>query len=107
MNVHKNAWLAYTEPLESERKEDSTAFLVRALAWLGRHGVRVERVIATNGSAYRCKVFAKALADPGARHVRTPPYSPSTDGKAERFIQTSLREWAYATVTGRLQHARG
>jgi len=88
--------LAYTEILPSERKEDTTAFLERALAWLGRHGVRVQRVMTDNGSAYRSKLFAKALADAGARHVRTKPYTPRTNGKAERFIQTSLREWAYA-----------
>lgn len=88
--------LAYTEILPSERKEDTTAFLQRALAWLGRHGVSVERVMTDNGSAYRSKLFAKALAEAGARHVRTRPYTPRTNGKAERFIQTSLREWAYA-----------
>jgi transposase InsO family protein len=88
--------LAYTEILPSERKEDTTAFLQRALAWLGRHGVAVERVMTDNGSAYRSKLFAKALAQAGARHVRTRPYTPRTNGKAERFIQTSLREWAYA-----------
>ena len=88
--------LAYTEILESERKEDTTAFLQRALAWLSRHGVNVERVMTDNGSAYRSKLFAKALADAGARHVRTRPYTPRTNGKAERFIQTTLRKWAYA-----------
>lgn len=88
--------LAYTEILESERKEDTTAFLQRALAWLSRHGISVERVMTDNGSAYRSKLFAKALADAGARHVRTRPYTPRTNGKAERFIQTTLREWAYA-----------
>jgi transposase InsO family protein len=88
--------LAYTEILPSERKEDATAFLQRALAWLGRHGVNVERVMTDNGSAYRSKLFAKALQTAGARHVRTRPYTPRTNGKAERFIQTSLREWAYA-----------
>jgi transposase InsO family protein len=88
--------LAYTEILPSERKEDTTAFLQRALAWLGRHGVNVERVMTDNGSAYRSKLFAKALLTAGARHVRTRPYTPRTNGKAERFIQTSLREWAYA-----------
>jgi len=88
--------LAYTEILSSERKEDTTAFLQRALAWLGRHGVNVERVMTDNGSAYRSKLFAKALQTAGARHVRTRPYTPRTNGKAERFIQTSLREWAYA-----------
>ena len=88
--------LAYTEILPSERKENTTAFLERALAWLGRHGVTVERVMTDNGSAYRSKLFAKALLKAGARHVRTRPYTPRTNGKAERFIQTSLREWAYA-----------
>jgi len=88
--------LAYTEILPSERKEDTTAFLERALAWLGRHGVSVERVMTDNGSAYRSGLFRQALQTAGARHVRTRPYTPRTNGKAERFIQTSLREWAYA-----------
>jgi transposase InsO family protein len=88
--------LAYTEILSSERKEDAVAFLQRALDWLGRHGVTVQRVMTDNGSAYRSKLFAKTLQHAGARHVRTRPYTPRTNGKAERFIQTSLREWAYA-----------
>jgi transposase InsO family protein len=88
--------LAYTEILPSERKEDTTDFLQRALAWLGRHGVTVERVMTDNGSAYRSGLFRNAVSDAGARHVRTRPYTPRTNGKAERFIQTSLREWAYA-----------
>ena len=88
--------LAYTEILPSEGQDDTTAFLQRALAWLGRHGVRVQRVMTDNGSAYRSKRFAEALHAAAARHVRTRPYTPRTNGKAERFIQTSLREWAYA-----------
>jgi len=88
--------LAYTEILPSERQADTTAFLQRALDWLGRHGVTVERVMTDNGSAYRSKLFAQALRQAGLRHVRTRPYTPRTNGKAERFIQTSLREWAYA-----------
>ncbi len=88
--------LAYTEILPSERKEDTTAFLIRALDWLGRHGVAVERVMTDNGSAYRSGLFRQTVAKAGARHVRTRPYTPRTNGKAERFIQTSLREWAYA-----------
>jgi transposase InsO family protein len=88
--------LAYTEILESEGQHDTTAFLERAIAWLNRHGVTVERVMTDNGSAYRSKLFAKAMKAAGARHVRTRPYTPRTNGKAERFIQTSLREWAYA-----------
>ena len=88
--------LAYTEILPSLGKEDATGFLQRALAWYRRLGVTVERVMTDNGSAYRSKLFAKALQQAGARHVRTRPYTPRTNGKAERFIQTSLREWAYA-----------
>lgn len=87
--------LAYTEILPSEGQHDTTAFLERALAWLSRHGVAVQRVMTDNGSAYRSKLFAQALRIAGARHVRTKPYTPRTNGKAERFIQTSLREWAY------------
>jgi transposase InsO family protein len=88
--------LAYTEILPSLGKEDATGFLGRALAWYSRLGVNVERVMTDNGSAYRSKLFAQALSDAGARHIRTRPYTPRTNGKAERFIQTSLREWAYA-----------
>ena len=88
--------LAYTEILPSLGQQDATGFLRRALAWYGRLGVKVERVMTDNGSAYRSKLFASALREAGARHIRTRPYTPRTNGKAERFIQTSLREWAYA-----------
>jgi transposase InsO family protein len=88
--------LAYTEVLPSLGKQDATAFLTRALDWFARLGVQVERVMTDNGSAYRSKLFADALQRAGIRHVRTRPYTPRTNGKAERFIQTSLREWAYA-----------
>ena len=88
--------LAYTEILPSLGKEDATGFLQRAMAWYARLGVKVERVMTDNGSAYRSKLFAQALNTAGVRHVRTRPYTPRTNGKAERFIQTSLREWAYA-----------
>lgn len=88
--------LAYTEILPSLGQQDATAFLERALAWYARLGVTVERVMTDNGSAYRSRLFAAALRKAGARHLRTRPYTPRTNGKAERFIQTSLREWAYA-----------
>ena len=68
--------LAYTEVLPSLGKEDATGFLQRALAWYARLGVRTQRVMTDNGSAYRSKLFAKALRDAGARHVRTRPYTP-------------------------------
>ncbi len=88
--------LAYTEILPSLGQQDATDFLERALAWYRRLGITVERVMTDNGSAYRSKFFATALHRAGARHIRTRPYTPRTNGKAERFIQTSLREWAYA-----------
>ena len=88
--------LAYTEILPSLGQDDATAFLQRALAWYARLGVNVQRVMTDNGSAYRSRLFAKALQGAGAKHIRTRPYTPRTNGKAERFIQTSLREWAYA-----------
>jgi transposase InsO family protein len=88
--------LAYTEILPGLGQEDAAGFLQRALAWYARLGVRVERVMTDNGSAYRSRRFAAVLNHAGVRHVRTRPYTPRTNGKAERFIQTSLREWAYA-----------
>jgi transposase InsO family protein len=88
--------LAYVELLPSLGREDATGFLNRALAWYARLGARVERVMTDNGSAYRSKLFASAMQQAQARHIRTRPYTPRTNGKAERFIQTSLREWAYA-----------
>jgi len=88
--------LAYTELLPDERKESATAFLARALDWFARHGVRVERIMTDNGSAYRSRDFKAALDAASLRHIRTRPYTPRTNGKAERFIQSSLREWAYA-----------
>jgi transposase InsO family protein len=88
--------LAYTELLPDERQDSACAFLARALAFFAAHGVKVERVMTDNGSAYRSHAFRAALAKAGLRHIRTRPYTPRTNGKAERFIQTSLREWAYA-----------
>ena len=87
--------LAYTEILPDERKESAVAFLARALAWFASLGVTVERVMTDNGSAYTSHAFRDACATAGLRHKRTRPYTPRTNGKAERFIQTSLREWAY------------
>jgi transposase InsO family protein len=87
--------LAYTEILPDEKKESACAFLTRALTFFARHGVTVERVMTDNGSAYRSHVFHELCAARGLRHIRTRPYTPRTNGKAERFIQTSLREWAY------------
>lgn len=71
-------------------------FLRQALAYYASLGVRIERVMTDNGTGYRSKAFHAACAELGLRHIRTRPYTPKTNGKAERFVQTSLREWAYA-----------
>ena len=71
------------------------AFLERAIAWFASLGVTVERVMTDNGSAYRSHAFRKACEAARLKHKRTQPYTPQTNGKAERFIQTSLRESAY------------
>ena len=89
--------LAFTQLLPSERQEDATAFLESSLAWFKQHGITVQRVMTDNGSAYKSKSFAAALDRHGIAHKRTRPYTPKTNGKAERFIQSSIREWAYAT----------
>jgi transposase InsO family protein len=88
--------LAYVEVLPDERRGSTTGFLVRALRWFKARGIRVERVMTDNGSGYVARLFRKALRMLAIRHIRTRPYTPKTNGKAERFIQTLLREWAYA-----------
>jgi transposase InsO family protein len=88
--------LAYVEVLPDEKRQSVTGFLVRALRWFKRQGVRVERVMTDNGAGYVSRLFRKACRLLRLRHIRTRPYTPKTNGKAERFIQTLLREWAYA-----------
>jgi transposase InsO family protein len=92
--------LAYAEVLDNERAVTAIAFLRRCLACYRAHGVRVERVMTDNGSAYVSAVFALACRALGIKHCRTQPYRPQTNGKAERFIRTMLAEWAYALVYG-------
>jgi len=88
--------LAYVEVLRDEKAPTSAGFLRRAFAWFQRLGVRVQRIMTDNGSAYVSRRFAASCAALQLRHLRTRPYRPCTNGKAERFIQTLLREWAYA-----------
>ena len=88
--------LAYTELLPDERKHSAVGFAIRAIDGFARHGVCVERIMSDNGSAYKSFAFRDLLLARGIKHKRTRPYTPRTNGKAERFIQTSLREWAYA-----------
>jgi transposase InsO family protein len=87
--------LAYVEVLDDERKETVTAFLQRAVAWFGAHGVIIERLMTDNGSGYRSKLHRRACEALGIRHLFTRPYRPRTNGKAERFIRTLLAGWAY------------
>ena len=82
--------------MPDEKKESATAFLKAALAYYESLGVTVARVMTDNGSCYRALDFRGACRDLGLKHIRTKPYTPKTNGKAERFIQTALREWAYA-----------
>ncbi len=87
---------AYVEILPDERGTSTTAFLERAVRHFAAQGVRVARVMTDNGPGYLARVFRAAVLAGGARHVRTRPYTPRTNGKAERFIRTLLAEWAYA-----------
>jgi transposase InsO family protein len=92
--------LAYVEVLADEKATTAIGFLKRAVAFYRSHGVTVERLMTDNGSAYRSAVHALVCRRLGVRHIRTKPYRPQTNGKAERFIRTMLREWAYAAVYG-------
>ncbi len=90
--------LAYVEVLPDERGRTAAGFLRRAVAWLGQRGIEVERVMSDNGSCYVSGDHAQACRGLGLRHLRTRPYRPRTNGKAERFIQTLQNDWAYGRV---------
>jgi transposase InsO family protein len=93
--IDDHSRLAYVEVLGDEKAHTSVAFLRRAVAFFAGHGVHVQRVMTDNGSPYISHVHAIACRQLGIRHLRTRPYRPQTNGKAERIIQTLLREWAY------------
>jgi transposase InsO family protein len=90
--------LAYVEVLDTQRAIDAVGFLRRAIAWFAARGVTVERVMTDNGSAYVSTAWKIACGRVGIRHLRTRPYRPQTNGKAERFIGTLTRSWAYGAV---------
>src|SRR3954468_10787232 len=87
--------LAYIEVLDNEKATTAIGFLRRAVAFYRRHGITTERLITDNGAAYRSTVHAIACRTLGIRHLRTRPYRPQTNGKAERLIRTMLAGWAY------------
>ena len=88
--------IAFVQVMPDQRKESAVAFLEAAVAYYASLGIKVQRVMTDNGSCYRSRAFRAACKRLGLRQIFTKPYTPRTNGKAERFIQTSLREWAYA-----------
>jgi transposase InsO family protein len=96
--VDDTSRVAYVEILPNETAKTCVAFLERAIAWFAARGVIVQRIMTDNGPGYRSKLHARVVARLGIKHLFTRPYRPRTNGKAERLIQTMLREWAYAAV---------
>jgi transposase InsO family protein len=99
--------LAYVEVLADEKAATAIGFLRRAIAFFKRHGITVEEVLTDNGSAYRSTIHAIACKALRIRHLRTRPYRPQTNGKAERFIRTMLGGWAYGAIYGTSRERTG
>jgi transposase InsO family protein len=98
--VDDHSRLAYAEVLPDEKARTAIGFLRRADSFYRRYGIRIERLLTDNGSAYVSAIYAFACRALGIRHLRTRPYRPQTNGKAERFIRTLLAGWAYGAVYG-------
>jgi transposase InsO family protein len=94
--IDDHSRVAFARVMPSEKKRSAIMFLKAALAYYESLGIKVERVMTDNGACYKSFAFRRACKRFGLRHIRTRPYTPKTNGKAERFIQSSLREWAYA-----------
>jgi transposase InsO family protein len=94
--IDDHSRVAFANIMPSEKKRSAIAFLKAALAYYASLGIKVERVMTDNGSCYKSFAFRRVCKRLKLKHIRTKPYTPKTNGKAERFIQTSLREWAYA-----------
>jgi transposase InsO family protein len=94
--VDDHSRLAYAEILNDEKASTTAAFYKRAHAWYAHHGIQIRAVLTDNGSAYRSRIFAEALAETDTIHRRTRPRRPQTNGKVERFNRTLATEWAYA-----------
>jgi transposase InsO family protein len=102
--VDDTSRVAYVEILPDQTARSCIAFLERAIAWFAARAVTVQRIMTDNGSGYRSKLHARAVVRLGIKHIFTRPYRPRTNGKAERFIQTLQREWAYAVVYRTSEH---
>jgi len=98
--------LVYVEVLDDEKAVTAVGFLRRAVAHFAAFGVRVERLMTDNGPAYRATIHALACKTLGIKHIRTRPYRPRTNGKAERFIRTLLSGWAYGAIYGNSDERR-
>jgi len=96
--VDDHSRVAYVEVLPDQRGHTTARFLRRTVRWFARRGVSIRRVLTDNGGAYRSRVFQRVASQAAVRRLRSRPYRPQTNGKAERFIQTMLREWAYVTA---------
>jgi len=96
--IDDHSRVATAEIFPDERQESAVAALYTTVAQFTRLGITIDRVMTDNGSCYRSKLFARACRQLGIKHIFTKPYTPQTNGKAERFIQSALREWAYATA---------
>jgi transposase InsO family protein len=94
--IDDHSRLAFSQLLPDQKAETTIAFLGGALAFYAQHGITIRGLLTDNGSSYRSRQFQQACRRFGIRHHFTRPYTPRTNGKAERFIQTALREWAYA-----------
>ena len=94
--VDDHSRMAFTQMLPDQKAETTIGFLQQAVEFFARHGIGVRALLTDNGSNYRSQQFRQACQSMAIKHRRTRPYSPQTNGKAERFIQTALREWAYA-----------
>jgi transposase InsO family protein len=94
--IDDHSRIGFADIMPDQKKRSAVAFLKAAVAYYASLGVKVERVMTDNGSCYKSFAFRRTCTRLGLRHIRTKPYTPKTNGKVERFIQTSLREWAYA-----------
>lgn len=95
--IDDHSRIAFSDIFPNQKKESAVAHLEAAVAYYKSLGVNVARVMTDNGSCYRSRAFRDALKALNIKHLRTKPYTPQTNGKAERFVQTTIREWAYAT----------